>query len=434
MTTIFIARQPILYLDRQTFGYELLHRDGRVGDVAATAEQRDLATRAVIERAFVHWGMERLVGNRFGFINADPQHIADGLHTALPPESIIFELERHAGLPVELIEPIARARGEGYHFALDNVTDVSQLVASSLLPFVSMVKVDIGRTGIDAAERITQFVRAVQPGVYLIAERVARQDQFELAADIGFDLFQGYFFAEPQVLEKASRPANAAATVALLAEIQRDDASIERVEELVGSDASLAYRVLAVVNSSAFGLDRQVDSLRHAVVLLGLQQVRFLATLLTLSSSPGTDPELVILGATRARLASSIVPDRALRSSAFTVGLLSVTDAMFHTPMTELLDELPLSPHIREALTDGTGVLGAVLDVVRACERADVAALLRFAPDGLDQINEAYADSAQWADDLVRQMSGEAPRPVAAGAFAPPVGAPRRRLVPRRGS
>lgn len=407
MTSIFIARQPIFDLQRRTFGYELLHRDAphHPGAEPEVGADRDDATRAVIERAYLHWGMERLLGDRFGFINATPSHIDDGLHRALPPESIIFELRDHIGLPVHLIEAIAQARGDGYHFGLDNVLDVDELVRSSLLPFVSMVKVDLELTTPDAAERVVQFVRAVQPGVYLIAERVGRHDQFELAADLGFDLFQGYFFAKPQLLEKSSRPASASTAIALLAELQRDDSSIERVEAIVGGDPTLAYRILAVVNSSAFGLDRQVESLKHAIVLLGLHQVRNLALLVTLSNSADADAELVTIGAIRARLASMLVPERALRSSAFTVGLLSVTDALYDTPMELLLDELPLATPVRDALVCGSGELGAVLDVVKACEQADVEKVLAYAPGRLGDVSNAYADATQWADTMRHQMS-----------------------------
>lgn len=429
MTSIFIARQPILDLERNTFGYELLHRDAPVGAVLhpTVGADRDQATRSVIERAFLHWGMERLIGDRFGFINADPHHIEGGLHKALPAESIIFELHDHIGLGHDHVSAIARARGDGYHFALDNVTDVDQLVGSSLLPFVSMVKIDVDTATPHEAERIVQFVRAVQPGVHVIAEHVAGHAQFEVAAAIGCDLFQGFFFAEPQLLERSARPANAAAAIALLAEIQRDDASITRVEELVGSDASLAYRVLAVVNSSAFGLDRRVESLDHAIVLLGLHQVRNLAILLTLSSAGDADQELITLGATRAKLASLLVPDRELRSSAFTVGLLSITDALYRTPMRTLLEDLPLAEPVRAALLDGSGVLGAVLGAVKACERADVHAMLEFAPGRLSEINTAYAEAAQWADTLRRQL--------ALGAAASPLASstpPRRPMWRRR--
>lgn len=409
VSSIFIARQPILDLDRRTFGYELLHRDAPADQSDARAATRatdPLSATTVVERTFLHWGMQRLLGDRFGFINATPRHIADGLHRPLPPESIIFELHDHIGLTSDLVDAVASARGEGYHFAIDDVTDADELMRSSLLPFVSMVKVDVDRAGADAAERVVRFLRAVHPGVYLIADRVARHEQFELAADLGFDLFQGYFFAEPQVLERSARPANAATAISLLAELQRDDASIEHVEQLVGSDPSLAYRVLAVVNSSAFGLDRQVESLRHAIVLLGLHQIRNLAILLSFSGASDTSEELITLGATRARLASQIVADRTLRSSAFTVGLLSVTDALYATPMATLLDELPLAQPVREALVDGRGELGAVLRAVKACECADVDLLAAYAPGRVGEISAAYAEAVHWADAVRRQLGG----------------------------
>ena len=148
-------------------------------------------------------------------------------------------------------------------------------------------------------------------------------------ASLGFDLYQGYFFAEPEVLTTMARPSGSSAALGLMAEIQRHDLDIARAEELVSSDVTLAYRLLSVVNSSAFGLNRRVESLRHAIVLLGLNQVRHLATLLALSSSSAVDEELIALGAVRARLAASLIEFPDLRDGAFTAGLLSVTDAIF---------------------------------------------------------------------------------------------------------
>lgn len=400
---IFIARQPILDAERTTFGYELLYRDG-AGRPAQLDPDR--ATQTVIGRAFLDWGMERLIGDRFGFINADPSLIERGIHRALPPEGIIFELADHERIRPSAVDAIVAARREGYHFALDDTTSLRRLVASPLMPHVSMVKIDVSRTPAAELGAIVDHLRSRHPGVLLIAEKVERRDAFATAAELGCDLFQGYFFAEPQILSKSARPANAATAIALLGEIQRDDADPDRIEQLIGSDPSLAYRVLATVNSSAFGLDRRVESLKHAIVLLGLNQVRHLATLLTLTAASDGDEELITLGATRARLASSLMADRALRSSAYTVGLLSVTDALFHAPLRDLIDDLPVSEQISAALLHGAGELGAALAVVQACERADVGELERLAPGRLDEVREAYLDATRWADTLRRQLTG----------------------------
>ena len=164
--------------------------------------------------------------------------------------------------------------------------------------------------------------------------------------------------------------------------------------------------MLAIANSSAFGLDRRVDSLRHTIILLGLGQVRRMAALIALSTAPGASEELITLGATRARMISSLVSSGAASSIGFTVGLLSVTDAIYNTPMPELVGELPVSAEIASALVDGHGELGRALDIVRACEVGDVARLTALDAGSLEHLRHMYAEAVEWADDLRAQIIG----------------------------
>ncbi len=408
---VFLARQPILDRDRSTFGYELLYRNGMTDHVMF--DDPDDATRCVIERALLDWGMERIIGDRFGFINASPQLIVAGLHRALPPEGIIIELTENEPLDGRAIDALLLARRDGYHFALDNIVSHEQLRQSVVLGFASMVKVECGRMSEHELERVVTEIRERQPSALLVAEKIETTAQFTAAADAGFDLFQGYFFARTEVLSRAARPSSVTSTIALLAEMQRSDIDINRVEELVGTDPTLAFRVLAIVNSSAFGLDRRVESLRHAIVLLGVTQVRHLATLLALSASTDASVELITLGATRARLASAIAGRDELRSSAFTVGLLSVTDSLYGTPMEELLSELPVSSAIENALLRDEGELGWLMKVIRACESADVETLSDLVPpERFTAVQHAYADAIVWADTIRAQLNDRRSRTV----------------------
>ena len=399
---IFLARQPILDRERRTFGYELLYRDGP--DAPVLFDDPDDATRCVMQRAMIDWGMERIIGDRFGFINASAQLIISGMHRALPPEGIIIELLEDGTYDGQTVDALTRARRDGYHFALDNITSEDALRSSRVLHLVSMVKIEVSNVSDSDVGRLAEWLRAAHPGTLLVAEKVETMEQYTRSFDAGFDLFEGFFFARPEVLRRASRPANLSATMSLMAEMQRSDIDLGRVEELVGSDPSLAYRLLAVVNSSAFGLDRRVDSLRHAIVLLGVNQVRHLATLIALSADKDSNDELVAIGAVRARLASSIVPSPDMRSAAFTVGLLSVTDALYQTPMDQLLDDLPVSSEIREALLDGSGPYGLALAAARACERADIERLEELVPGRIEEVQEAYASAIEWTEALRSQI------------------------------
>lgn len=396
MNEVFLGRQAILDRDHRTFGYELLYRNGLEQEVLFA--DPDDATRCVMQRAMLDWGMERIIGDRFGFINASAHLIVSGMHRVLPPEGIIVELREAPDYDGATLDALTRAHREGYHFALDNVTTLAQVESSTIVHLASIIKVEVSRSGAEGARSIADWVRAERPGTLLVAEKVETHAEYVQAFEAGFDLFEGHYFAKPEILRRGARPSNATSTLSLMAEMQRNDIDVDRVEELVGSDPSLAFRLLAVVNSSAFGLDRRVESLRHAIVLLGVSQVRHLAALIALSASKDTNEELIASGVVRARVASAIEPATDLRNGAFTVGLLSVTDALYQTPMDELLAELPVAAEIREALLQGTGPYAHSLDVALAAERADVERLEQLLPGRLEEVQQVYADAITWAD------------------------------------
>jgi EAL and modified HD-GYP domain-containing signal transduction protein len=188
--------------------------------------------------------------------------------------------------------------------------------------------------------------------------------------------------------------------------------SIDRLEEVVGGDVSLAYRVLAVVNSSAFGLDRRVESLRHAIVLLGINQVRHLSILLAMSATKDASEELIKLGALRARLLSRLANGKEAASGAFMVGLLSVADALYRTPMAELLEELPVAEPIANALLDGSGEYGRLLAVALACEQADVERIDALMPGAAHAVVDEYRGATEWADQICSHVASRPSRQV----------------------
>ena len=394
---IFLARQPILDEDRNTFGYELLYRSQAGGEAAAFADP-DAATRSVVERTLLDWGIEHVVGERFGFINAGPEIFSSGMYRALPAEGIVIEVRATAPVDDDMLDALVVARRDGYHIALDDVQSLAIVADSRLLEHASMVKVDISATPPNDIERILSIGLDANPHMKFIAERVETHAQFEESVTVGFELFQGYFFAKPQLMSRRSRPASAVSALSLLAQVQKPDIDIDEIEDVVSRDPTLAYRMLGVVNSCAFGLSRRVSSLRQAIVLLGLNQVRNLAMLLTLSVSESVNSELVTLGATRARMSRNLTSDPSMKDSAFTVGLLSVTDTMYGTAMEELLADLPVDREITEALTEGTGPLARTLALAIACERGDIDTLVEMAGSDVDVVLGHHAEAIAWAD------------------------------------
>ena len=355
----------------------------------------------------LEWGFDRVIGDRFGFINAASGILHSGMLGLLPVGRAVIELVETIDIDDELIAAVRAAHDTGLRFALDDLIDTTRPRLAELAGLIDVVKIDLSLVPVDDLPRLVDDVQTMFPGAQLLAEKVEDPAQFRATSELGFDLFQGYFFAKPEVLKRAERPANLAAAVQLLAEANQPDVHLDRIEELIAADPTLAYGLLKVVNSSSYGLTVHVQSIRHAIVMLGIGQVRQLAMLLTMAgSSNGVSDELIVLAATRARMAAHLAgTDPELSNGAFTAGLLSVIDVVFHSSMYELIADLPLPQPVRRALLDGTGAVGNVLAAVYAFERADTAALERLRPDDGELLRDAFGDGAEWAENLRRTLA-----------------------------
>ncbi|MGD9701943.1 MAG: EAL and HDOD domain-containing protein [Acidimicrobiia bacterium] len=402
MSTVFIGRQPILDRERRTFAYELLYRNG-TGN-AALIDDADAATRAVVEGALLDWGFNRIVGSQSGFINTSATALEQGLYRALPATRVVLELLEDVQFDETTKDAMRAARSAGYRLALDDLVAAGQ-VDDEVLSMVDFLKVDLVAVAPDDLGRLTAHLRDRAPTARLVAEKVEEHCDFQRCLDLGYDLFQGYFFARPEVLERSCRLVHHGAALALMAEAQRPGIEIDQLERSVIRDPTIAFRLLSMVNSSAVGLRQRVASVRHAIVLLGVEPVRQFATLLAMSAGSNTNHELVLLAATRSRLAALLVDDRATRDVAVTTALLSVVDVAFGIPMRELLADLPIDAAVADALIDGSGPMGDLLALIRSCERADVAALELARPGQLEQLHQAFGSATAWADALRVQLA-----------------------------
>lgn len=395
---VFLGRQPMVDADRQVFGYELLYRSGP--DRATAFDDPDAATRGVMERVLLHWGMERVVGDRFGLVNASPSLVLQGLHHAMPPEGMILEVREPEPFDDATVTALQQARYEGYHFALDNVGRLGDLEGSQLLPLASIVKIELTTAHDAEIPRLIEVARTRSPGVLVVAEKVETVSDFKRCVEHGFDLFQGYYLAEPEVLRRPARPASQRAAASLRAALADRSVGMDvgRLEAIISGDPSLAFRLLAAVNANAFGLDRHVHSLDQAMGLLGHDKLRCLAELIATSQDLTDDDAHIECGAVRAAMASDLLGGSEHERSGITVALLSSADGLYGASISELLDELPVTDEIVAALLHGHGRLGITLDIIRACEQNDAATLRDLAPGRAAELGDLL--------DAARQRAG----------------------------
>ncbi len=399
MPDIFIARQPILDAERRLRGYELLYRAGP--ENRARVDDPGKATSEVLLNGIVEIGLDSLVGDVPAFINIPAEFLGD---EALLPEfagPVVLEVLEDVPATDTVLSRLAGLREGGYTLALDDF--VIGPDSQALLPYADIVKVDIEQ--VPAGELPGVVAMLAERGVRLLAERVETAEQFERLKGMGFELFQGFFFSRPRVLPGTRLSSNRATIMRLLAALEKPEVAAGDIEELVSTDVTLSYRLLRVVNSAFYGLNTPVDSIRHALTLLGMTNIRRWVRLLLLAHLDDKPEALITRCLVRARFCERMAEHRAGLSPerCFTVGLFSLLDAMMDLPLAEVVERLPLEADLCDALLERKGPMGELLDCVTRYEEGDWEAVERTG-DCVTDAAGSYIDAIEWAGEVQGEL------------------------------
>ena len=399
--SLHVARQPIIDRDRQVHAYELLYRGHRL-DRTCNAPA-DLAAARVVTDALLAIGLDTLTGGAPAFINFTRRLLIDGAAALLPPEAVVIELLETISVDDQVFAACEDLKAQGYTLALDDFVAGSD--AEALLPFADYVKLDVLDPAPDVWQPVARRLRAASKRV--VAERVETPEIADLAAAAGCTLFQGFYFCRPSTYDAAALPAGQLTYLNLFAAVNRPDLTIADLETLVKRDVSLTLRVLRSVNSSAFGIAREITSVRHALVMMGVAQVRRWTSIWALAGlNGGRISEVMAMALLRARTCEIVGeawagPDAA--GELFLLGLCSMLDAILDRPLEQAVAALPLAPAVRDALLGVRSPMRTVLDAVEAHERGNWdAAIAAAATLGLagSIVPAAYTRSLTWARDV----------------------------------
>lgn len=387
MGLTYIGRQPLFDRKLVAMGHELLYRAGQV-DVAA--DTGDSATLRVVESALMEFGLDSLVGDGLAFINVPASFLEQGLHRVLPPDRVVLEVLPCPATP-STIEALERARVAGYQVALDGHD-----VDSPLVDHVDMVKIDVSGGDWDALGRAVNSLHDRRKRA--VAKMVETYECLTRCRQLGFDLFQGFFFERPVLLSRRTITPDRMAATEFLLELHRDHADVGVLSEIVRRDAALTYRLFVVINSSYYAVRQRIENVRQAIVLLGIQTIRNFASLIALTQVEGKPSELVTTAMIRGRMCETLARRRhpGMEESAFLTGLLSVLDALMDAPLEEIVGRIALSEQVEAALLGRVGELGQLLEAVEAYERDDQEAVTE---SGLppNEMMLAYVEAVEWA-------------------------------------
>lgn len=400
----YAARQPILDRNKELFAYELLFRDS-LENVFPEIDG-DEATSKMIEGSQFSFSIEDFLGDKPGFINFTLETLQKKYPRMLPKEQIVVEILETIQPGKRLLAECQQLKKDGYILALDDYEH--QGVWRHFYPFIDIIKIDFLTTPLETIQTIKNAITDF-PHIQLLAEKVETNEQFEMAMELGFSYFQGYFFSKPEMMQtKALSPAQM--TLAeLLYETSKAEMDLTTITEVFQRDVSLSYKLLRYSNSAIFKRRAEIATIKQALVVLGQAELkRFLSLLFTAQISSDKPAELMRLSMTRAKFAEGLAQLHGTDSSkAYLTGMMSLMDALLDEPIAAVMEKLPLAKDIKDALVNQEGMLADYMKLMKLYEQADwqgAKQQIEALQLPVDKVPDAYHEAIHWANEQMKVM------------------------------
>lgn len=404
---MYIARQPIFNEILDVFGYELLFR-GEQTSKGYDASSASHATATVIGGLFES-GVEEIIGNHMAFVNFDASFLHSDLTEIIDPHRMIIEVLEDVVVDDALIERIKTLKQLGYKIALDDF--VEDYEAYPLIPYADIIKFDLIATPLETIQNAVS--KGLLHNKVLLAEKIETQEEFEKAKDMGFKLFQGYFFSKPQIVGQSSaKKMIKSSYLQILTELKKEEPSYQVLAEIIERDAQMAYRLMRIIHVRAG--DDLIYSIKKALTYLGLKELERWINVLMMQDLSGEKPkELMNLSLVRAKFLEQIAEHSFFRNKKYEasmLGLFSTIDAMLDEPMEKAMTNVAMPTSIREALVSFSGLLKPIYELLLAYESADFDKAELLAKE--IQINSRdlfwyYKVSVKWAVETMALMGVE---------------------------
>lgn len=401
---IYLARQPILDRRQSIVAYELLYRSD-TSDHADIVNHLEASAR-VITYAFSDLGIGAALGRSDCYINVNGEMLMNSVIELLPRGSVTLELIGLSGISDSFIQRCQHLRGGGMKLAIGDYTSESE--AKRLLPFVDTVEISMADCDAPLLERTVREIRHAG-NARLLAKKVETAEQFRLALEMGFDFFQGYYFARPHLVAgKRIHPSNAA--LLQLLKLIMIDAPNQEIEKLLRADPSLCYNLFRLVNSVAMGMSRRISTVQEVLTVLGRRQLQRWVSLLLFAHQEGfpyPNPLLqtaALRGELMRKLAMIVQAGHSdFHEHAFMTGIMSLLDALVGIPMKEVLEYVNLGDDVHDALVSRRGMLGHLLTLCEMLEGENLDELPTiFVKLKLDtrSVMQAQVEALQWVNAI----------------------------------
>ncbi|GEP66407.1 diguanylate phosphodiesterase [Clostridium beijerinckii] len=400
---IFVARQPIFNRKNEVVAYELLFRNGQNNFYNNT--NGDEATLKVIANTFYTFDFKDITDNKKAFINFTEELIKKEIATILPKEYVVIEILENIEPNDEIVDACKRLKKRGFILALDDFVFHTKYI--KLIEIADIIKIDFKIT--TGGERKKVFeLKKINNKIKFLAEKVENKEEYDEALKLGYSYFQGYYFSKPIVLSRKNIPTNKDTAIKILKLINKDDFDFNKLEELIIKDLGLSYKIIKLINSSAYCLKNEVRSIKYAIALLGRKEIiKWLYVVLLNDLKENNTDELIKVSLQRAKLCELICNMSEYKNnvySAYMVGLFSVMDAILNCSIEVILKELYIDDEIKEGLIEKDNYLNKILKLAINYEKGqweNVEFYTKEIGANDNKLAEAYIDAIKWADEVV---------------------------------
>lgn len=398
---VYVARQPIFDCNNKTIAYELLFRNSLENKY--TGDDGYTATLEVINNTFFTIGLNNVIAGKKAFINLNESLLKTDFITALPPEYVVIEVLETVEPTAEIIERCKELKNKGYTLALDDFVFYPKY--RKLLDIVDIIKVDFTITTGASRKQIMKLVK--NKNIKFLAEKVETKEEYLEAISYGYTYFQGYFFSKPEILIGKDIPLNKMIYLRLIKELNSKEFHVERLEELIVRDISIAYKLLKMINSSSFGIRNKITSMKLAINMMGEKEmIKWLYMLVIRGISLDKPGEIITLSLERAKFCEQIAilsNNKDIAFDAYLTGMLSTMDAILNLPMEKILDELSIGEDIKVALTKGSNTLGIIYMLVKEYEKGNFDSVINLSRQlniNESDVGKTYFNVLSWIKDV----------------------------------
>lgn len=401
---MFIARQPIFNRKEEVYGYELLYRVNedsyKFGDSSSQS-----ATATVINGLFIH-GLEKIINKKKAFINFDADLLNEDVIHLIGADFLVIEVLEDVQITDQLIDRVKEIKTAGYKIALDDF--VGTYSDYPLVQYADIIKYDIRETPLKTIK--FEVNKAKKDRKILLAEKIETREEYKLALDMGFQLFQGYFFSKPKIIEgiRGKKSVNPN-YLQIIDELQQEEPSYQAISEIIERDSNLTFKLLRTIDQRAE--EDSIYSIKRALTYLGLKELNYWITLLLMQDMGKDKPiELLNISLIRSKFAFKISANSNLsriKLEASLMGLLSNIDAFLDMPIHDVLQQIKVTQKIKDALLNRNGLLGDLLKLVLFYEKGvwkEINKLCEKLNVESDQLTEYYFESIEETNQIIRRI------------------------------